>query len=51
MSALYYIAQNDSPKLKNESIYSKEFCDFVIKCLEKEPTNRPSSNDLLEVFY
>lgn len=49
MSALYYIAQNESPKLSSSIDYSADFQEFVAKCLEKEPENRPSSADLLEV--
>ncbi|XP_020717402.1 serine/threonine-protein kinase Tao isoform X2 [Ceratitis capitata] len=47
MSALYHIAQNDSPNLsKNE--WSDTFCNFVELCLKKIPMERPSSGKLLQ---
>ncbi|XP_054731418.1 serine/threonine-protein kinase Tao isoform X1 [Anastrepha obliqua] len=47
MSALYHIAQNDSPTLsKNE--WSDTFCNFVELCLKKMPVERPSSSKLLK---
>ncbi|XP_011198385.1 serine/threonine-protein kinase Tao isoform X2 [Bactrocera dorsalis] len=47
MSALYHIAQNDSPNLsKNE--WSDTFCNFVELCLKKMPVERPSSTKLLK---
>ncbi|TMW51704.1 hypothetical protein DOY81_003196 [Sarcophaga bullata] len=46
MSALYHIAQNESPTLpKND--WSDTFCDFVDLCLKKNPAERPSSTKLL----
>ncbi|XP_075156748.1 serine/threonine-protein kinase Tao isoform X2 [Haematobia irritans] len=46
MSALYHIAQNESPTLpKND--WSDTFCSFVDLCLKKNPAERPSSTKLL----
>merc|ERR1712048_869678 len=46
MSALYHIAQNDSPTLASEE-WSSEFRNFVALCLKKAPTERPSAEFLL----
>ncbi|XP_005054928.1 serine/threonine-protein kinase TAO3 isoform X1 [Oenanthe melanoleuca] len=46
MSALYHIAQNDSPRLQSNE-WSDSFRGFVDYCLQKIPQERPSSTDLL----
>lgn len=46
MSALYHIAQNDSPTLQS-SEWSDYFKYFVEDCLKKSPSNRPTSSQLL----
>lgn len=46
MSALYHIAQNDSPSLSGGD-WSDEFRAFVDACLQKQPTDRPTATDLL----
>ncbi|XP_061624837.1 serine/threonine-protein kinase TAO3 isoform X3 [Phyllopteryx taeniolatus] len=46
MSALYHIAQNDSPALQ-ASDWSDPFRSFVDYCLLKIPQDRPSSGELL----
>ncbi|XP_068268507.1 serine/threonine-protein kinase TAO3 isoform X2 [Nyctibius grandis] len=46
MSALYHIAQNDSPMLQSNE-WSDSFRGFVDYCLQKIPQERPSSTDLL----
>ncbi|XP_043924262.1 serine/threonine-protein kinase TAO3 isoform X3 [Protopterus annectens] len=47
MSALYHIAQNDSPTLQSNE-WSDEFRSFVECCLMKIPQNRPLSSELLK---
>jgi thousand and one amino acid protein kinase len=48
MSALYHIAQNDTPTLSAQSPdWSHTFRDFVEVCLKKSPFERPTSSDLL----
>ena len=37
------------PHLTDESRWSKEFVDFVAKCLTKDPNQRPTAQQLLEV--
>lgn len=49
MSALYHIAQNDSPQLSAGMEWSTEFREFVIECLRKEPQQRPTAATLLKV--
>ncbi|KAL1453767.1 hypothetical protein WDU94_010081 [Cyamophila willieti] len=46
MSALYHIAQNDTPSLAS-SDWSDSFVHFVTSCLAKNPADRPSSGRLL----
>lgn len=48
MSALYHIAQNDTPNLQS-SEWSDSFRHFVELCLQKNPVERPSSSKLLSV--
>lgn len=46
MSALYHIAQNDSPTLSGGD-WSEDFHKFVDSCLAKSPADRPSAQLLL----
>ncbi|XP_061555982.1 serine/threonine-protein kinase TAO2 isoform X4 [Phycodurus eques] len=46
MSALYHIAQNESPILQS-SHWSDSFRNFVDSCLQKIPQDRPTSDVLL----
>ncbi|XP_067014995.1 serine/threonine-protein kinase Tao isoform X2 [Anabrus simplex] len=46
MSALYHIAQNDTPVL-SASEWSDVFRHFVESCLQKNPNERPTSGKLL----
>lgn len=48
MSALYHIAQNDTPSLGSTS-WTDVFRHFVELCLQKDPSERPSSLKLLSV--
>ena len=48
MSALYHIAQNDSPSLSGGE-WSVDFRCYVDVCLRKNHTDRPSATDLLQV--
>uniref|UniRef100_A0A7N4NSY2 Serine/threonine-protein kinase TAO3 n=1 Tax=Sarcophilus harrisii TaxID=9305 RepID=A0A7N4NSY2_SARHA len=47
MSALYHIAQNDSPMLQSNE-WTDSFRGFVDYCLQKIPQERPTSVDLLQ---
>ena len=61
MSALYHIAQNEPPTLmmniENESghddqcqlVYSDDFTCFIAMCLRKQPNERPTASELLQV--
>jgi len=48
MSALYHIAQNDTPTLGSTN-WTDVFRHFVELCLQKNPSERPSSLKLLSV--
>lgn len=50
MSALYHIAQNDSPTLQAED-WTDTFRNFVESCLRKLPVDRPTSTKLLTHAY
>ncbi|XP_051955555.1 serine/threonine-protein kinase TAO1-like [Xyrauchen texanus] len=47
MSALYHIAQNESPTLQS-SEWTDYLRNFVESCLQKIPQDRPHSDDLLQ---
>uniref|UniRef100_A0A4W4GXD9 non-specific serine/threonine protein kinase n=1 Tax=Electrophorus electricus TaxID=8005 RepID=A0A4W4GXD9_ELEEL len=47
MSALYHIAQNESPTLQSIE-WTDYFRNFVDSCLQKIPQDRPHSDDLLQ---
>lgn len=48
MRALFMIPTKPSPTVNNPQNFSSGFNDFVAKCLEKDPTVRPSSSNLLQ---
>jgi hypothetical protein len=48
MQALFMIPSKPSPKLPNPAAFSDEFNDFIAKCLQKDPTKRPTAEQLLE---
>ena len=48
MSALYHIAQNESPTLSSPD-WSEVFRHFVDSCLQKNPCDRPTSERLTQV--
>lgn len=45
MKVLFLIPKNPAPMLEGQ--FSKDFKDFVHRCLQKEPQKRPSARDLL----
>uniref|UniRef100_A0A8C8DW28 non-specific serine/threonine protein kinase n=1 Tax=Oryzias sinensis TaxID=183150 RepID=A0A8C8DW28_9TELE len=47
MSALYHIAQNESPTLQSTE-WTDDFGNFVESCLQKIPQERPNSEELLK---
>eukprot|EP01100_Stratorugosa_tubuloviscum_P008652 TRINITY_DN35_c0_g2_i1.p1 TRINITY_DN35_c0_g2~~TRINITY_DN35_c0_g2_i1.p1 ORF type:complete len:1183 (-),score=602.26 TRINITY_DN35_c0_g2_i1:62-3610(-) len=51
MKALFQIPIRESPKLQRPSKWSKEFNDFISKCLIKEPAKRPSCTEALKLPF
>jgi STE20-like kinase len=51
MRVLFKIQKSDPPKLDQPSKWSKDFNDFIAKCLIKDPSQRPNADDLLKVVY
>lgn len=51
MSALYHIAQNEAPTLKitTEHHQNNDFTSFIAICLQKNPNDRPTAKELLNV--
>ncbi|XP_069677773.1 serine/threonine-protein kinase 10 isoform X2 [Periplaneta americana] len=47
MRVLLKIQKSDPPKLDQPSKWSKDFNDFIAKCLTKDPSQRPTADDLL----
>ena len=48
MRVLLKIQKSDPPRLDCPSRYSKEFNDFLAKCLVKDPNQRPTASELLK---
>ncbi|KAJ3129677.1 Serine/threonine-protein kinase 4 [Nowakowskiella sp. JEL0407] len=48
LRAMYKIPHLPSPTLDNEEGHSKEFLDFIAKCLEKDPAKRITAVQLME---
>ena len=46
--AIFLIPNNPAPRLKSKNYWSKEFVDFVGKCLVKDPAQRATAKQLLE---
>ena len=51
LAVLRLIPKNDPPKLEEPERWSSDFNEFLDKCLQKDPTKRPSAIELLTVSY
>lgn len=51
MQALYLIATNGKPEIKDKEKLSLEFNDFLDKCLECDVDRRWSASELLKVGF
>jgi STE20-like kinase len=49
MRVLLKIQKSDPPKLDQPSKWSKDFNDFIAKCITKDPSQRPNADELLKV--
>jgi serine/threonine protein kinase len=47
MRALFLIPRNPPPRLKAPKKWSPKFLSFIDQCLTKDPTKRPTSDELL----
>lgn len=47
MRAIFMIPSKPPPTLEEPTKYSKEFNDFIAKCLVKNPDQRPGAEELL----
>ncbi|KNC96149.1 STE/STE20/MST protein kinase [Spizellomyces punctatus DAOM BR117] len=48
MRAIFMIPTKPPPRLQNEDKWSKQFIDFIAQCLTKNPSARPSAEQLLQ---
>ena len=48
MRVLLKIQKSDPPKLEQPGRWSKEFNDFIAKALIKDPSSRPTADELLK---
>lgn len=48
LRALFLITTKGIPGLKDQQKWSREFRDFISRCLEKEPEARPEASELLK---
>ncbi|XP_046994651.1 serine/threonine-protein kinase 10 isoform X1 [Schistocerca americana] len=48
MRVLLKIQKSDPPKLDQPSKWSKDFNEFIARCLIKDPTQRPTAGDLIK---
>ena len=49
MRALFLIPRNPPPRLKQTKKWTPRFINFIDQCLTKDPTRRPTSDELLRV--
>jgi p21-activated kinase 1 len=48
LRALFKIATQPPPTLQDDSSWSKELQDFLSLCVKKDPTQRPTADELLK---
>jgi serine/threonine kinase 3 len=51
LRVIFLIPARDPPKLQQPEQWSDDFNDFLAICLQKNPHDRPSSKDLLDVIW
>ena len=49
MRVLVRIPRSDPPTLQDQRKWSDDFHSFLVKCLVKQPAQRPTAKELLEV--
>jgi serine/threonine protein kinase len=48
---IFHVPKQPPPKLQNPRKWSEYFVDFLDKCLRKDPKERFSAKDLLQVSF
>ena len=51
LQAIFMIPTKPPPSFRNPDKWTPEFIDFVSKCLVKNPEQRASAKELLQVEY
>lgn len=49
LKAIFMIPSNPPPTLRKPDLWSKDFVDFINQCLVKNPEQRASATELLQV--
>jgi serine/threonine protein kinase len=51
MTVIFSIPSVPPPTLKSPDSFSKEFNDFIAACLTKDPRQRPSTEELIQLPF
>ena len=49
MSAAYNVIKNPEPRFTNPDAWSSDYNDFIVQCINKDPSQRPTAAKLLKV--
>lgn len=51
LKAMFYITQQEAPRLPKAGNYSREFSEFIEQVLEKNPVKRASAEQALQLGF